>query len=157
MRVLPKQITLQNQIDDKGCVSACLAMLLNEPVDKIHKEFNDKYHSYDIWPDDFLMGSGLKVSEVSMKHEAKLGEGVYLVSVPSLNIVAGTHQIIFDYRGNKFKLYDPNKGRVNKKYYIFHNYDNTPLLENEVELNCFRFDYLIEDNKNGIPMDKNNT
>lgn len=42
-----------------------------------------------------------------------------LATVPSLNIEAGNHRIVIDWRGDEPVVYDPNEGRDGRKYYTF--------------------------------------
>lgn len=139
-------ITFQQQPDDKTCVSACLAMLLDVPVDQVVREFHDGYMARETAVDTFLGGFGIKAEPCYSAKPAPVENGLYLVAVPSLNIPATTHQVIFDSRDlEDFHFYDPQRGRPDRRFYIW-----DPEIEpgefrddGAVNLKCYAFDWLI--------------
>jgi hypothetical protein len=46
-------------------------------------------------------------------------DGFYIMAVPSLNIEAGGHMVLMDWRGcwDESVIYDPNRGREGKRFY----------------------------------------
>jgi hypothetical protein len=43
--------------------------------------------------------------------------GAYLVTVPSLNITGGTHQIVIEITEDDYHVIDPVQGRAGRRYY----------------------------------------
>ena len=113
-----RKIKLQQQPTDNSCTSTCLAMILGVPVDKVILEFHDKYLRSAITPFKYLSDNGIE-SEQHRTSDRILWHGeLYLVVVPSLNTVGVTHSIIVDVRFDDYLVFDPNKGKEGKKYYI---------------------------------------
>lgn len=115
------KIEFKQQPTNVTCVHACVAMLINKPVKYVIDWANKKY---GLTENDALANAYEK--EILNEH----GHGyrrrrldylapgsIYLLSVPSLNIQAGMHRIILDFREVDWKIYDPCKGRKGKLYY----------------------------------------
>lgn len=112
----------QQQPTWNSCTSTCLAMILDQQVERVIEEFHDKYCAWELFPDEYLESKGLKV---------KLGKpwdqirecGMYLLCVPSLGIEGGLHSILYWIspadNGEFFhQVLDPNQGLGAAKYYI---------------------------------------
>lgn len=109
-------ITLQQQPTPYTCNQACLAMLLNEPVEKV----------IEVFP-----GDGLKQREFFVALDrcgftwnalifgTMLWDGHYVATVPSLNFEGGAHCVILGFSAvtGELKVFDPNTGRPGKKFY----------------------------------------
>ncbi|WPJ68551.1 hypothetical protein OMDBNIEC_00065 [Salmonella phage STP-SP5] len=102
------------------CVSACLAMILDKPVEEVVAEFHDRY--YDNWAitiSEYLQKYNVRhICCVGGGRETLIFGGLYLCTVPSLNIPGALHQIVIDMRDHKFMVYDPIKGWDGKKFYV---------------------------------------
>lgn len=141
---VPVEIKHQQQPTGKSCVSTCLAMLLDKPVQEVIDEFHADYSNGDNDEDKYLESKGLICRALWSNHRT-LEEGkLYLVSIPSLNLVAYTHEIIFDWRDpTEFKVIDPNMGKEGKKYYVWKLAED--LKENEFNIVGYHFLYEVSD------------
>ena len=52
---------------------------------------------------------------------------LHIMSVPSLNVVAGMHYVVVDMRDGLWTVLDPQRGMPGKKYYISHVDDEDPI------------------------------
>ena len=120
--MLSNEIKHQTQPTPMGCVCTCLAMLMDEPVqdviDAYHKAYFDD-QSMDVH--DILRENGFTFThEKAGRVQTLLPGTVYLLTVASLNIPGGLHQILVDYREPVMpRVLDPAKGYSNRKYYTF--------------------------------------
>lgn len=147
---VPKQIVHQQQPTGNSCSATCLAMLLGVPVDKVMADFHEDYCKGLIKPFQYLI-SNLRIDNVRRCYsddQLDKPEGIYLVAVPSLNLTATIHNIVFDVRNDGLVIFDPNdglvifdpnKGKPGKKYYT---YDESEVktIENAIMLK----DYFLE-------------
>lgn len=125
-------INHQQQPTWNTCVSACIAMILNKPADEVVSEFHEDYYEEKLDADEYLQSKGVDC-EVLLTN-AKLETGyIYLCSVPSLNLQARTHMIVLDMREECWSLYDPNKGKEGKLYFV-PNIPDEEVEGNEVKL-----------------------
>ena len=108
----------QQQPTSTSCASACIAMLLNVPVEDVIKKFHDKYKAGEMNIDHYLLNHGLTIEPLLSSYWQAQWDGIYLAAVPSLNIKANLHEIIIDTRNNDVKIYDPNMGKPSKCYYV---------------------------------------
>lgn len=102
------------------CVSACLAMILNKPVEDVIEEFHSRYYNnWEITISEYLTKNGVKhhCSEGGGRETLHMG-GLFLCTVPSLNIPGALHQIVIDMTDHKFIVHDPIKGWEGKKFYV---------------------------------------
>ena len=136
-----REIIHQQQPTSKNCVCTCLAMLLEKPADEVISEFHDDYIkgiNVDIYLSNYGILARAMLTTVRGWSDGKL----YLIAVPSLNTESFMHQIICDCRDPKnFKVFDPNQGRIDKKYYVWKHPNE--LQELEVNLESYVFDYEI--------------
>lgn len=102
------------------CVSACLAMILNKPVEEVVAEFHERYYNnWNITISEYL-------TKYKVKHHCVEGGGretlsfggLFLCTVPSLHIPGALHQVVVDMTEHKFIVHDPLKGWPGKKYYV---------------------------------------
>lgn len=120
------KIQFQQQPTYNTCVSTCLAMILNCDVADLIPVFHDKYFDapFDkrIKVTDFLIERGVPFYLCNFESFPEKA-GVYLVTVPSLNIKGETHQILWimedSEREGYFyqRLLDPVTGREDRFFY----------------------------------------
>jgi hypothetical protein len=123
------------QINDRSCVAACLAMITGRSSKEVFDEFHDSYINGKTRLCDYLEKHSIPFELKTIRDHVRPGT-VYLLSVPSLNIRGGMHQVVLDTRGDICVVYDPAKGKEDKFYYV---YDN-PKFTNQVSLRGFRID-----------------
>jgi hypothetical protein len=116
-----RPIVHQTMVLKKGCMSACLAMLTDQPVDRVTKEFhNSYYHMKEITPEQYLTKHGVETYYEERSADVPSGYikhgHIYLLSMPSLNGINETHAIVLDMRGEVPLVYDPCKGRADARY-----------------------------------------
>lgn len=103
------------QINDQSCVHACLAMLNGKSVE----EMWDRY-PFPLTPKEeltILIESRLwPVCQQQFANQFPLC-GVYLVSVPSLNVAGANHRVVVTVGEADVVCYDPQNGREGKKFY----------------------------------------
>ena len=100
-----------------SCVHACLSMITGIPIESLIDRFGDHGLSMDeevtvlvenkLWP--------YRNTECG-PHPFPL-EGVYLVTVPSLNLEGKLHRVVVDARTEGYTVFDPNTGRDGRKAY----------------------------------------
>lgn len=128
MKIL-KQV---QQPDDSTCVSASIACLTGLPIEQVVDEFHGRYMKGEIEASDYLKSSGYTVRDCySAGEEPKPGR-LYMAIVPSLNVIAGQHSVIFDLQDGYFKVIDPNEGREGKNVYVWKR--NDKLREHEINV-----------------------
>lgn len=132
-----KELKHQQQPTGNTCTSACLAMLLDEDVSGIVDEFHQAWRAGTESPATFLKKRGVDFLVHGDPYDNRLEWGkVFLLTVPSLNIIGGLHHIVIDLR-DEVKVLDPNKGKEWKKYYI--SWDAEPK-KDEVRLHAWDID-----------------
>ena len=129
------KIIFQQQPTPVTCVSTCIAMLLNVDVQEVISEFHQNYFEVKenkAKVSDYLKSKGVDFNICNFEDSPEK-EGMYFVTVPSLNIKAGNHQIIWILEAAEQEGYfyqrvlDPATGREDRFYYTNHedllNYD----------------------------------
>lgn len=109
------------QPTDSSCVLACVAMVSGLELSTVIQVAENTFHHDPL-------AHGLSCAE-KVKLLDTLGIGfthvwpiqltflnVYVVAVPSLNIKAAMHEVIFDMR-DEYEVLDPNLGRSGKEVY----------------------------------------
>jgi ABC-type bacteriocin/lantibiotic exporter with double-glycine peptidase domain len=110
---------LIRQKDDYSCGIACVAMVSGLSFSKV------KECSKNILRSDYTMTAeemdallkSLKIRFSRKLYPRFAKTSLYIVTVPSLNVVGGNHYVVVDLRDAVFTVYDPQEGRKNKKYY----------------------------------------
>jgi ABC-type bacteriocin/lantibiotic exporter with double-glycine peptidase domain len=107
------------QEDDYSCGIACLAMVSGLSFSEVFSRCKSFFASEH--------GIGSRELDVSLRHlkisySRKLYPHfpktcLYIMTVPSLNIVAGNHFVVVDLRDAVWTVYDPQRGREGKKFY----------------------------------------
>ena len=136
-----KKIKHVMQPTPNTCVSACIAMLLDIPVETVIEEFHDLYVDNQMNADEYLELKGMSAYPLLSTYRQVLPGNTYLICAPSLNLEGATHEIIMDFR-TEFRVYDPNMGREGKKYYVWKNGEN--LGELEVDIKGYSFDFWVD-------------
>ena len=113
-----KKIIHQRQPCQKSCASACVAMLLGEPVKQVKAAFHKGYFDDRLTVAGYLRERGMFARDI-LASQRKFESGkIYVLAVPSLNTVGGTHYIIADAR-DVLEVLDPQKGNKGRKYYTY--------------------------------------
>lgn len=110
----------QTQPTPMGCVCTCIAMLMREDAQSVIDRYHEKYYvkrSMDVG--DILAEQAFIFRREMAGTVLTLYPGaVYLLTVASLNIPGGLHQILVDYRDTAGPVVlDPAKGYGKRKYY----------------------------------------
>jgi hypothetical protein len=112
----------QQQPCNKSCVSTCLAMLLNVPAKIMIDRHHEEYRVKGVGLDTILERYGFtpfypKVIRLNPLSGLSY-DAIILVTVPSLNNLGGTHQIIAQFWVEEFKwsILDPQRGTGAKFY-----------------------------------------
>lgn len=108
----------QTQPCPTSCVTTCMAMIAGCPVGVL-MGMHDEYHATDLSIRQVLDRLGIPFRSFDSADRVSLGdEGVFLVSVPSLNIQGGMHQVVIEMLDDgDWRVYDPNQGRGDRLYY----------------------------------------
>ena len=124
------EIIHQRQPTHNSCMSTCFAMLADIPVQSVI----DKWHEH-IWTvqqgerkcfDDL----GIVAVPVSTVVRSLYRGCVYLIAAQSLNHPQSCHQIILDCRWDDgYKIFDPQFGNADAKYYVPHHMEISEHLE----------------------------
>ncbi len=120
MKTVPNPIVHQKQTHFT-CASTTLAMLLGLPRDQVIKEFHAKYFNRNapMKPRQYLESKELFGRRCYTEEMQGEWGSVYLISAPSLNFEGYMHSLILDLRdASNPQVFDPNKGRRGKLYYI---------------------------------------
>lgn len=132
----------QTQPCTVSCVATCLAMLVDEPVQGLIDQFHAKYREGATSMRQLLDELQVPCTSFdSLDLPPLKDEGAYLVSVPSLNIQGGMHQIIIEVTDDNYRVVDPVKGREGKLFYG-HRSETFPEA-GEIPLNGFVVDCFI--------------
>lgn len=125
MTLFIDEIEFKQQPTYNTCVSACLAMILGADVDEVIAEFHLEYWGVNegkLKVTDYLKRKGVPFKYCNFEDKPR-EDGVYLVTVPSLNIKAGTHNILWCMQSAEEegffyqRILDPATGRDDKSYY----------------------------------------
>lgn len=111
-------ITHQKQPYSTCCVQTCLAMLLDEPVEDViamlgTKEGLSTFETYQALNRFKFVWNALVLPEL-------IFDGLYLLTVPSLNLQGRNHCILVE-RSDVITVYDPNEGKEGKLFYTSSN------------------------------------
>jgi hypothetical protein len=125
-----------------SCVSTCLAMLKGIPASVVIEKWHDVYRECNTAMRTILDDLGIQFKSFDTCENSSLCEiGAYLVTAPSLNIIAGTHQILIEVTEDDYFVIDPVKGRDDRKFYVKRGHSECNPLA--VELGGFMIDAFI--------------
>lgn len=131
----------QTQPCTTSCVSTCLAMIVNKPVQEIVDRFHADYREHCTSLRVMLNALNVPFTSFDSADHPLLSEvGVYMVTVPSLNIRAGTHQILVEVTDFDYQVIDPVEGIEGRFYYVNRGAAKEPF---EVDLGGFSIDAFI--------------
>jgi len=109
------------QVCSHSCGHACISMVTKVPIDILLEEAP----TFGVGISEDIMLAlfakhGFICRPILYPHLVQYS-GVYICTVPSLNVMAGTHYILMCVDNTGITtLYDPNEGRVEKKSYTNH-------------------------------------
>lgn len=111
-------IIFHQQKEDKDCGIACLAMSCDIAYD-CARELLSMHPDGGITPSSLITGIIAAHHQTIVYVPARLESGrLYIVAVPSLNIVGAHHYIVVDWRDKeRCLLYDPNANKPGCKAY----------------------------------------
>lgn len=139
---IPYPIAQLQQPDSTTCMVTCLAMLLGMDVEEAVKNYHEGLFSHDCWYDEIfdIHGIPYRYNPATNPGQTTYTQKIYLLGVPSLNVIGGMHQVIFDTRHVNFPtVIDPNKGIPGKKYYTY----GDPKNDDEVKMISWNIDLEI--------------
>lgn len=112
------EIVHQTQLTPSSCVPACIAMVTGVDQQLIIDEMaahngscGGRHDEFKQWVRMGYLPQCLPFSDLIAGHGK-----IMLATVPSLNIEAGNHRIVLDFR-KSLTVYDPNQGREGRKFY----------------------------------------
>lgn len=115
---LVDKITLVTQPTAKSCVHACLAMVSGVDVLDVIKDLGDN----DGLTDEEMLAwlvrrhiMPLEIGAARHLHSFPL-QGLYLATVPSLNLQGRGHQIVIELNRD-YVVHDPNNGYEGREFY----------------------------------------
>lgn len=140
-----KEVKLVQQPTNDSCVSACLAMVTGLDIETVYNEFHDPYYvKRNQSIHRYAAEKGVDLQPAYTCYNSLAERGVYLVTVPSLNIVGGLHEIVVDTRDGFINVYDPVRdGRYRYVSYA----DVTDCGPLEVQLKSWLIDYRVMESK----------
>ena len=102
-----------------SCMSACIAMVLGLEEHEVANDFHYSYKEEAMEMQEYLDVMNIDYRRCFTTERHVQPKHAYIVMVPSLNIVGGTHAIVFNITAeNGCQVLDPNNGRPNKKFYV---------------------------------------
>ena len=123
-----------------SCVTTCLAMLLGEPVETLIPAFHQRYRTGQVTLRGMLEESCIPYTAFySLDERSASEEGVYLCTVPSINIEGGNHQLLIEVTEDGYFVIDPVMGR-DARYYVARGQEDG---DRKVALNGFITDAFI--------------
>lgn len=120
LHMLSNPLKHQTQPTAMSCVCTCLAMLMDEPViDVVSKYHEDYFNKQTLDMDEILRNEGFIFKhELAGRVQTLMPGAIYVLTVASLNIKGGLHQVLVDYRDPAQPVaLDPAKGYPDRKYY----------------------------------------
>lgn len=130
----------QQQPTFNTCMSACVAMVAGQPVAEVVERWHQSFHDKADWLDDALDYYKIPYFYGSQRRCELLYGFIYFLTVPSLNIQGGLHQILVSLTADRgIEVFDPARGRPGSKYYVY----GIPTSDDEVELISWCIDLSI--------------
>lgn len=121
----------QTQPTYNTCMATCVAMVAGKHVDEVVARWHESFHAKTEWLDDALDYYKIPYFYGCQRRAELLFGFVYFLTVPSLNITGGLHQILVALTNERgIEVFDPVKGRPGAKNYVY----GKPTSANEVSL-----------------------
>jgi hypothetical protein len=108
-------------------------MALGWPVDNVLAEMRDigvYREGVGVWDEQveyYLLRYKIACRQILNEANTALACGHYLASIPSLNFVGKCHTVLVHATEDFVKVYDPNNGREDKKFYDFDSFEHLPV------------------------------
>ncbi|MNG79336.1 hypothetical protein D3C81_442040 [compost metagenome] len=122
-------IVHQTQPCQTSCVATSFAMLTGLPIGSLswlHKWYREEDASLS----EILSRIDMPFIDKRTSERWNLDiefVGVYLATVPSLNIKGGYHQVLIEMTDDTWIVHDPNRGNEGKWYYTAPGVEDSPL------------------------------
>lgn len=121
-------------------MATCVAMIAGVDENECYAEWHGKFQRGHAWLDTALQAYGVPYFYGTPRSGKLLGGFAYLLTVPSLNIRGGLHQVVAIYtKAGDIKILDPVKGRDGFHYV----YDNPSEDSKEFEITSWTIDLII--------------
>lgn len=119
--MIAKEIVQQTQPTPLSCVCTCIAMLVGKPAQEMIDKYNNDFYFGEWTLCDILDTERVEYNNYRTTELMRMIPGfLYLLTVPSLNIKGGNHEVLVDYRNAAGPVcYDPAKGYEDRLYYTF--------------------------------------
>lgn len=117
------------QLEDDGCLRACLAMITGKGYYEVPESVKHGLSRAEAW----LSEQGFDAVPLKTNYTPRQG-CVYLVCVPSLNIMSMLHEVVMDCTTEPNRLFDPRDGCEGKLSYT---------LDSMYRRNQFRIEYEV--------------
>lgn len=149
----------QTQPTSNSCVSTCVAMILNKPVEEVIKDLHSDYFDTDHCGDYAVVGylrkHGMWVATMAQDVDSPCflyTPGYYILTVPSLNYVGGTHAILLTVSKDRegelcWQVLDPAEGKPEKKAYSWSLEYLEKFPETYIKLTSYQIWLLVLDKK----------
>ncbi|EPK0710199.1 hypothetical protein [Enterobacter hormaechei] len=138
----------QQQPTFNTCMATCVAMVAGQPVDEVVSRWHQAFHDKTDWLDDALDYYKIPYFYGSQRKAELLHGFIYFLTVPSLNITGGLHQILISLTAERgIEVFDPAKGRPGAKSYVY----GDPKSEDEVSLISWCIDLSIPVVQQNVP------
>lgn len=123
-----------------SCMATCIAMIAGIDEHESYASWHKKFQERVAWLDTALDKYGIPYMYGSPRTATLLRGFIYLLSVPSLNIQAGLHQVVaYLPLEGEIRIFDPVKGREGCLHYVY----GTPSGGEEVEIKSWAVDLII--------------
>jgi len=108
----------QTQPCPVSCVCTSIAILAGRPAAEIVEKYHRGYRDGSVSVRTMLTELGIPFATFDSLDGGVMDQvGAYLVTVPSLNITGGTHQIVIEITEDDYHVIDPVQGRAGRRYY----------------------------------------
>lgn len=119
--MIAKEIVQQTQPTPLSCACTCIAMLVGKPAQEMIDEHHYSFYHEGAELCCILDAEGINYKTYRTTETMRMVPGfLYLLTVPSLNIKGGNHEVLVDFRDVTNPVcYDPAKGYKDRFYYTF--------------------------------------
>ena len=115
----------QQQPSKDTCLSACIAMAIGVPVDKVVDEFHEDLMNFRTTVPEYIHNNypEFKCDPLLSTHNEYHSDRIYFLLVPALVNKGLLHCVMFYSNGESMCVADPNKGRGGQYYTYDHSVD----------------------------------